>query len=97
MTILKGVVLTAASSGDRKHAEHFIPVWDDWTRRLQVGVFLREWGLDPYRRMKAKIFRDRLEVLKHAIQENDREEVHELIGQDTMAYTRMRRAYLRMQ
>jgi len=97
MTILKGEVLTAASSGDRKHAEHFIPVWDDWTRRLQVGVFLREWGLDPYRRMKAKIFRDRLEVLKHAVQENDREEVHELIGQITVAYSRMRRAYLRAQ
>ncbi len=96
MTILKGEVLTAASSGDRKHAEHFIPVWDDWTRRLQVGVFLREWELAPYRRMKAKIFRDRLEVLKHAVQENDREEVRELIGQVTVAYGRMRRAYLRL-
>lgn len=94
MTILKGEVLTAASSGDRKHVEHFIPVWDDWTRRLQVGVFLREWGLDPYRRIKAKIFRDRLEVLKHAVQEDDREEVRELIGQVTVAYGRMRRAYL---
>jgi len=46
--------------------------------------------------MKAKIFRDRLEVLKHAVQENDREEVHELIGQITVAYSRMRRAYLRL-
>lgn len=94
MTILKGEVLTAASCGDRKHVEHFIPVWDDWTRRLQVGVFLREWGLDPYRRMKAKVFRDRLEVLKHAVQENDREEVRELIAQVTLAYGRMRGAYL---
>src|SRR5262249_28152075 len=39
MRILRGEVLTAALSGNQKHAGHFIPIWDDWTRRLQVGVF----------------------------------------------------------
>ena len=41
MYILRGEVLAAALSGNSKHAEHFIPIWDDWTHRLQVGVFLR--------------------------------------------------------
>ncbi|MEA2632945.1 MAG: uncharacterized protein QOE66_3164, partial [Chloroflexota bacterium] len=72
MSILRAEVLSAAYSGNQKHASHFIPVWDDWTRRLQVGTFLREGPLSPYRRMKAKVFRDRLEFLKHAVEEGDR-------------------------
>ncbi len=94
MYILRGEVMTAAMSGDAKHVEHFIPIWDDWTRRLQVGVFLREGGLSPYRRMKAKVFRDRLEFLKHAVEEGDKEETTEYVGLADKAYLRMRRAYL---
>ena len=94
MSILRGEVLTAALSGDKKHALHFIPVWDDWTRRLQVGLFLREGALSPYRRMKAKVFRDRLEFLKHAVEEGDRDEARDLIFQVGTAYSRMRQTYL---
>ncbi len=94
MTILKAEVLTAAMSGDRKHVEHFVPVWDDWTRRLQVGAFLREGSLSPYRRMKAKVFRDRLELLKHAVEEGDRDETKDFVAQVSKAYTGMRRAFL---
>ncbi len=79
MYIIRGEVLTAASSGNKKHAGHFIPIWDDWTRRLQVGAFLREGSNRPYRRMKTKVFRDRLEFLKHAVEEGDREECNEYI------------------
>jgi uncharacterized protein len=94
MYILRGEVLTAAMSGNAKHATHFIPIWDDWTRRLQVGIFLREGSVTPYRRMKAKVFRDRLEFLKHAVEEGDKEETREYIETADRAYNRMRRAYL---
>jgi uncharacterized membrane protein YraQ (UPF0718 family) len=94
MSILKAEVLTAANTGDRKHVERFAPVWDDWTRRLQVGVLLREGSLSPYRRMKAKLFRDRLEFLKHAVEEGDRDEARDFVTQVSRAYMRMRRAFL---
>jgi hypothetical protein len=94
MKILRGEVLTAALSGNQGHAKHFIPIWDDWTRRLQVGVFLREMSLTPYRRMKAKIFRDRLEFLKHAVEEGDKDEIREYVSLADQAYQRMRRAYV---
>ena len=94
MSILRGEVLTAALSGNQKHALHFIPLWDDWTRRLQVGTFLREGRLGPYRRMKAKVFRDRLELLKHAVEEGDREEAREFVADVSDAYSRMRQVYL---
>jgi uncharacterized protein len=94
MYILRGEVLTAANSGNAKHAEHYIPVWDDWTRRLQVGIFLREGSLSAYRRIKTKVFRDRLEFLKHAVEEGDRDETREYVGLVDRAYRRMRLAYL---
>lgn len=95
MTILKGEVLTAALSGDAKHATHFIPIWDDWTRRLQIGILLREGNLSAYRRMKAKIFRDRLEFLKHAIEEGDKEETREYIRFVSNSYLRLRKEFLK--
>jgi uncharacterized protein len=94
MSILRGEVLPAALSGDKKHAEHFLPVWADWTRRLEVGVFLREGGVSPYRRIKAKVFRDRLELLKHAVEEGDRDEAREYVMRVSDAYRRLRQAYL---
>lgn len=94
MSILKGEVLTAAMSGDRKHAEHFLPVWAEWTRRLEVGSFLRQGSLSPYRKAKTKLFRDRLELLKHAIEEGDREESREYVVLVSLAYGRLRGAFL---
>jgi uncharacterized protein len=94
MFFIKGEVLTAALSGNKKHAEHFIPVWDDWTHRLQIGDFLREGNFSAYRRMSARVFRDRLEFLKQAIEEGDREEAREYVDLVNKAYGRMRLAYL---
>ena len=59
-----------------------------------MGVFLREGSLSPYRRMKAKVFRDRLEFLKHAVEEGDRDETREYVALVDKAYRRMRTAYL---
>ena len=94
MRILRVEVLSAANSGNKKHALHFIPVWDEWTRRLQVGALLREGTNPPYRRMKTKIFRDRLEFLKHAIEDDDKEEIREYSASLQKAYSRMRNVYL---
>ena len=94
MRIVGAEVLTAATSGNRKHAAHFIPVWDEWTRKLQVGAFLREGSNSPYRRMKTKVFRDRLEFLKHAIEDDDGDEIREYSAAVQKAYSRMRRVYL---
>lgn len=94
MRILRAEVLTAASSGNQKHAAHFIPIWDEWTRRLQVGAFLREGTNRPYRRMKTKVFRDRLEFLKHAVEDDDKDEIREYSAAVQRAYDRMRKVYI---
>ena len=44
--------LSAALTGNRKQAEHWIPIYADWVRKLQVGVYLRTGTLSEYHRTK---------------------------------------------
>ena len=44
--------------------------------------------------MKAKVFRDRLEFLKHAVEEGDKEESREYVQAVDQAYRRMRQVFL---
>ncbi len=94
MSIFQAEVLSAANSGDSEHALHFIPFLQDWSRRLEVGTYLRESSLSDYRRMKGRVYRDKLEMLKHAIEdEDDQEEIREWVSQVQLAGRRLRVAY----
>jgi hypothetical protein len=86
--------LAAAVSGDRKHAEHWLPIYVDWVRKLQVGVYLRTGRLSEYQRMKAKLVEDRLELLEHEMAEGDTKEVHKLVWAITRSQQRLRQSFL---
>ncbi|HEY1067892.1 MAG TPA: permease, partial [Pirellulales bacterium] len=45
--------LSGATSGQKGQALHWIPICENWNRRLQVGAFLRYGGLSDFHRMKA--------------------------------------------
>ena len=93
MGIAHAEALTAARTGDTSHALHWIPIWDDWTRRLQVGVYLRDRKLSRYHAMKAQVFRFKLELLEHELEENDPEEIQIVTMEVSRAYRRMQYAY----
>lgn len=61
--------LVAANTGEVEHAAYWLDVWDQWTRRLEVGVFLRHGGLRPYQRIQGQLLRDKLEMLEHELEE----------------------------
>jgi uncharacterized membrane protein YraQ (UPF0718 family) len=94
MYIAKGEALSAAISGDHTHAVYWIDRWDDWTRKLQVGVYIRELQLSDYHRMKARILRDKLELLEHDVEDGHTHEVRERVVDIQATYTRLRTAYL---
>jgi hypothetical protein len=73
--------------------EHWIGVWDDWTRRLEVGVYLRTGKVSDFQQMKARIMRNKLEDLKHAVLENETAEIRAAATAADLAYTRMKKAY----
>lgn len=93
MSKIKTTVVACSISGNRKEAEHFLPLMDEWTRRMQVGVYLREGQLSDYQRMKTRIFLDKLELLEHQLAHDDAEASRKLAMSVDQAYRRMRNAY----
>jgi uncharacterized membrane protein YraQ (UPF0718 family) len=93
LTIIKTEVLAAANSGDREHAEYFIPLYQEWVRRLQVSVYLREGTLTPYRRMKARVLIDKIERLKHALEDGNPEDIHRYFLAVNEAHRRLRTSF----
>lgn len=79
-------VLSASLSGDNDHAKFWIPRWDEWSRRLEVGTFLRRGHVTPYQRMQGYLIRKKLEVLEHELEHDhpDSREMRELVT-DIMA------------
>ncbi|WP_240928186.1 permease [Thalassoroseus pseudoceratinae] len=93
MRIAQGEALSAARSGNHSHAEYWIAVWDDWTRRLQVGVTIRKGSLPKYHRLKSEILRFKLELLEHELEDGTEEEVWDATTAVSNAYRRMLFAY----
>ena len=93
MRIANTEVVAAAMSQDWETALYWIPIYDDWTRKLQVSMFLRGKPLTPYRRAKANVLRDKLEMMEHEVEDQRVEESRELGLVVMSAYSRMREAY----
>jgi uncharacterized protein len=95
LSITKTEAFGAALAGDKQHALHWLPICDNWNRRLQVGAYIRSGELSDYHRMKARIFRDKLEILEHLIEEKDvpREKIAKQVAEASMAFARMSRAF----
>ncbi|HVX15616.1 MAG TPA: permease [Pirellulales bacterium] len=88
-------VYSAAISGDHEAAEQSIDWCADLTRRLEVGVYIREFHLSEQRRQYTKSVRDLLEQLDHAIEEgDDKEQVLALARAVTNACADCRMAFL---
>jgi uncharacterized membrane protein YraQ (UPF0718 family) len=85
--------LAAALSGDRKYAERWIPIYSDWVRKLQVGVYLRTWHLSDYQRATARAVEDKLELLDHELAAGDPDAVHALVADVSRAEERMRASF----
>ncbi|GIW98535.1 MAG: permease [Pirellulaceae bacterium] len=93
MRIVNTEVASAASSQDWDTALYWIPIYDDWTRKLEVSMFLRGEKLTPYRRAKANVLRDKLELLEHEVEDQEVEQARALGMSVNQAYRRLRDAY----
>lgn len=65
--IARAETLSAATSGNVDHAMFWIPIWDEWSRRLEVGTYIRRFELRPYQRMQGYLVRKKLEELEHEL------------------------------
>lgn len=94
LNLARTETLGAALSGDDEHALHWIPICEGWTRRLQVGTFLRAGELSQYHRMKARVFQNQLEDLEHMLENGDpRDDIRRQVSRVSRSFSRMARAY----
>lgn len=93
LTVINTEVASGAMSGNRKHAEYFLPLADDWTRRMQVGAYLRRGTVTRYQQMKARLYVEKLELLEHALADDTDKEVAEHAHEANLAFHRMKSAF----
>ena len=94
MQIAKSEALSAGLSSDVTHADYWIDVYQEWTRKLEVGTFLRTGGVTDYQHWKARLVREQLEMLKHAVEDGEKEESKKWVSKVYRSHSRMRTAFL---
>lgn len=68
ISMARAECLSAANSKQAEHALFWLPVWEDWSRRLEVGTFIRTGEVRPYQRMQGYLIRKKLENLEHELE-----------------------------
>ncbi|MDX1962630.1 MAG: permease [Pirellulales bacterium] len=86
-------LFSAAVAMDLEQLEYHKEHLDDWTRRLQVGAYLRTGNVTDFQRYKAMVLRNKLELLEHAVAEGDYQEAKQYAQDVTRAYARLRKAF----
>ncbi len=93
MRYVRADVWSYAASKDVHNTGRSIQRYDDLTRRLQVGYYLRNFTLSEYQQAKARVLRGRLEQLKDVVEAGKFERVQELNTRVSNAHTRVREAF----
>ena len=93
MTDTRISALSAALTMDHTETKYWSERYDDWTRKLEVGAYLRRGELSEYHRWKARLVREKLEILEHEVGDGERDEVADLISQISRAHNRMHHAF----
>ena len=81
--LVKAECWTAARSGNVEGALFWLPVWEDWSRKLEVGTVLRRGELRPYQRMQGYLIRKKLELLEHELGHDpvEQEEINRVLSE----------------
>lgn len=93
MRYVKADALSYAASKDVEKAAKSIAVYDDLTRKLQVGYYLRHWQLSEFQQAKAKVLRGRLEQLKDILEAQQFERIRPAITAVSNAHRRVVNAF----
>jgi hypothetical protein len=93
MRAINAEVVAAAMSQHWDTAEHWIPIYEDWSRKLEIGAFLRGQPVDENRRRSGDAFRDALEQLEHAMHDQKVDHTRDLGLALNRAYRQLRAVY----
>lgn len=94
MKMVRADALSYAGAHDIENAVKSIARYDDLTRRLQVGHYLRKLSVSEYQQSKARVLRGRLEQLKDIVEAEQFDRVRDLCARVSAAHSRLARAYI---
>ena len=57
----------AAKTDDWEGVRKWVPYCDDLSRRLEVGLLLRDWSVSDFQRAKARVYREKLNIVRDNI------------------------------
>ena len=86
-------VFSAANSGQFEAALYWVPIYEDWNRKLMVSEYLRGRPVTRYQRMKSRILSDRLERLKHELEDQKLESCREMVLPLNRSFERLKTAF----
>lgn len=89
MSIVNTEAVLSAKTKDWEAAEKWIRFSDDMSRRLEVGVFLRKGKVADFLTNRAKVYREKLDILKAAVEARDESDIDNLAMDVSNAYRRM--------
>ncbi|KLU06691.1 transport facilitation [Rhodopirellula islandica] len=95
ISMARAECLSAANSGQAEHALYWLPVWEDWSRRMEVGTFIRTGQIRPYQRMQGYLIRKKLELLEHELEHDpfELEETQQVVRNILSTNTRWVRSF----
>lgn len=93
MTDTRIEALSAAMTMNHAETKYWSERYDDWTRKLEVGTWMRHGELSDYHRWKARIVREQLELLEHEVEDGERDEVRKLVPRISRSHQRMSTAF----
>ena len=93
MKIAQADALSEATARDVENAAKSIARYDDLTRKLQVGYYLRQFALSDFQQARARVLRGRLEQLKDVVEAGQFDRVPELRLRVSDAHRRVREAF----
>ena len=93
MKIVRTTTLCSAFEGQWETAERQLRIWEDLSRKLEVGVYIREFHLTEVRKEATNRLREQLDLLHHAIEDRDSKEARKLLRYLGDASSRCRAAY----
>ncbi len=71
--------------------QYWLPIQDSWSRKLEVSLFIRGEAVGPYEKAKMKLLRSKLDLLRHAAEDNDPQATSGAALAMSRAYSRLRR------
>ena len=85
--------MLSAKNSEWEAAEKWIPYADDLSRRLEVGVYLREGSVDEFMSAKAKTYREKLDEVKQFVAERESAGIEKVAMELSDTYRRMSNAF----